>query len=127
MSYAPFCQTAEIRQLYDASRKREAESLDALNNAVNANVVVKREKKDKGTTLGDSAAAKALRAQMVAVVRENAAGGKKAAADAAVAAGFSEKEVLAYLRFAEVVDKMVFGDDEVKEGSSSSSSDNSSD
>jgi hypothetical protein len=112
-----------------ASRKREGEALDALHIAVNANVVVKHSKKDRGTTLGNTAAAQALRAQMIEVVRENASGGQEAAVAAAVAAGFFEKEVAAYVRFAPVTDGIVFGGEEDEpsqkkdESSSSSSSD----
>ncbi len=119
-----FAKTADIRRVLHTSRKREGEALEALHNVVNARVTVKRDKRE--STLGDTPAAKALRAQMIEVVREHASRGEKAAIDAAVAAGFIEKEVASYVRFAPVTDKIVFGEGEEVSEKKDEDSDSSS-
>jgi hypothetical protein len=116
----------------DESRKREYEVLVALAaevSGVRANGVPtkrRRSKKKKGTTLGDSEKAKALRREMVELVRANAHKGKEACENEVVEAGFDKKEVQMYiLHAAASVDGIEFEqvDSEERSKNSKSSSD----
>ena len=116
-------QSREIRNEIQESRKREHESLTALHEVVVRRALMtkpaaaKKAEHARGTTLGDTAAAKENRAVMVEIVRKMADKGRKAAEAAAVEAGFAEKEVQAYLKFASAADNIVFeGDDEEGNG-----------
>ena len=80
----------------------------------------KKAENARGTTLGDTAAAKENRHAMVEIVRKMADKGRKAAEMAAVEAGFAEKEVQAYLKFASAADNIEFEGDDEEEGNGAS-------
>jgi hypothetical protein len=94
-------QATNLRKDVEESRKREHDSLVALAAVVpsklHKSAGVKRGPKKKGTTLGNDEKAKAMRKELVELVRSNASKGKEVCSTLANEAGFLKKEVEMFL------------------------------